>query len=443
MDLHKVGDPSTTLVTVWPTNNSPTSPVVEMSTLRDTTTVANLTSVAPATYDQITLKVVVNTASVFDSTQSPPVNSFSPTVSTDTVTLNLQPQLTVTAGKVSAVHLDLNLPQSLAVDSQGQLTGSVNWVFTGRPLVASSSTGFGDMDNLYGFVRSVSSSSPGTGFTASFLLQTLSSTSGGNGPALNVDLTSKTQLIGVSRIDQMPTGSYVEVDGYVDQNGNLVANGIQVEDRDDVTQNLLGYLGPVLDVTKDSNGNVTQFDMLVRETEPGDPTNVPGGSAVTVSVSPSTTFNPYLLSSDLATLASSGSLALDDTTLAPGQEVVVSGVYTKPASGPISVAASSVYPRPQSVQGTFSSLVGSPGSDDKTGAFQMAPCAGILGNHPFMVVTDAQTSFVNTSGLSTLSPTTALLVRGLAFLDVKGSTVNGVQVPAGTMVLLAKQVRQF
>ena len=102
MNLHKAGKPSTSLVTVWPTNSSLTSPVIEMSTLRDTMTVANLTSVAPGTYDQITLKVVVNSASIFDSTQSPPVSSFSPTVSTDTVTLNLQPQLTLTAGKVSA-----------------------------------------------------------------------------------------------------------------------------------------------------------------------------------------------------------------------------------------------------------------------------------------------------------------------------------------------------
>jgi len=444
MDLHKAGKPSTSIVTVWPTTSTPTSPVVEMSTLRDIMTVANLAQVTPGTYDQVILKAVVNNASTFDSTQSPPVANFVPTVSTASVTINLQPALTVTAGKISAVQMDLNLPQSLAVDSQGLLTGTVNWVFTGRPLVASTSTGFGEMDDLHGFVTSVSSASPGAGFTSSFMLQTLSQTSGGAGPALSVNLTDQTQLIGVSRIDQMPTGSYVEVDGYINQNGNLVANGIQVEDRESVSQLLLGYVGPVLDVTKDSNGNVTQFDMLARETEPGDPTDIPSDSTVTVLVSSPTTFNPYLLSPDLVNLASSGSLALDDTTLAPGQEVVVNGVFTKPTSGPISVAANSIYPRLQSVQGTFLSLVGAPGSDGKTGAFQWAPCAGIMGNYPFMVVTDAQTNFISPlTGLSTLSQTTPLLVRGLVFLDVKGSTVNGVPVPAGTMVLLAKQVRQF
>ena len=445
MDLHKAGAASTTLLTVWPTGSAPISPVIEMSTLRDSMTIANLTTVPPGTYDQIVLKAVVNGASTFDSTQSPPVSNFAPAVSTESVTINLQPELTVTSGKVSTVQLDLNLPQSLAVDSLGALTGTVNWVFTGRPLVASATTGFGEMDNLYGFVRSVTPVTNVAGFTSAFLLQTLSQTatsSSGGGPALTVNLTSQTQLVGVPQISQLPTGSYVEVDAYINQDGNLVANGVQVEDRESVSQQLLGYMGPVLDVTKDSNGNVTQFDMLARETQPNDAVDIPVDSTITVNVSSSTTFSPYQLSSDLTNLAS-GNLSFDDTTLAPGQEVVVHGVFTKPTSGPISVAANSVYSRLQSVQGTFSSLVGSPGSDDKTGAFHLSPCGGILGSHPVMVVTDAQTNFVNTSGLSTLSPTTALLVRGLTFLDVAGSTVNGTPVPAGTMVLLAKEVRQF
>jgi hypothetical protein len=107
------------------------------------------------------------------------------------------------------------------------------------------------------------------------------------------------------------------------------------------------------------------------------------------------------------------------------------------------VTANSVYPRFQAVQGMFTSLTVPPGSDNKTGAFQMAPCSSLLNNNPFMVVTDAQTIFENTSGLSTLSPTSPMLARGEAFFDLKGSTINGVQVPAGTMVLLANKVRQY
>jgi hypothetical protein len=452
MKLHKAGKPSTSLVTVWPTSlaGASTSPVVEISTLRDTMTFANLTSIPPGSYDQAVMKVVVNTSSTYDPTQSPPVKRFSPTLATESVTINLQPALTITSGKVSAIKIDLNLQQSLNVDSQGQLTGSINWVFSGYPMVASGPSGFGEMDSEYGFIRTVNSSSPGAGFNSSLVLQTHTASAVGNGPALTINLNDNTDLcmdgacgVPLSDVDQLTTGSYVEADVYVDQKGNVVARRLQVEDRESLSDNLLAYVGPVLDVARDGNGNVTQFDMLVRETEPPDATNVPNSTPVTVYVSQPTTFNPLLLSPGLNSLASSGNLTFAANTIVPGQEVVVHGVFSKASGGTTTVKANSVYPRFQSVQGMFSSLAGSPGSDNKTGAFQMAPCGGLLSSNPFMVVTDAQTVFENTSGLSTLSPTTPMLARGQMYLDLSGSTLNGVQIPAGTRVLLANKVRQF
>jgi Domain of unknown function (DUF4382)/Domain of unknown function (DUF5666) len=452
MKLHVAGQPATSLVTVWPTGlaSAATSPVVEMSTLRDIMSVANLTSIPPGTYDQIQMKAVLNYGSTYDSAQSPPIKNFTPTVTSDSVIINLKPDLTITSGKVSAIMMDLDLPQSLNVDSQGQLTGTVSWVFSGYPMAASGPTGFGEMDSVYGFVRTVNSSSPGTGFTGSFLLQTHTSSAVGNGPALNINLTDSTDLcmnstcgVPVSELDQLTTGSYVEADVYIDENGNVVARRIQVEDREFLTQQLLAYVGPVLHVTKDSNGNVTQFEMLVRETEPPDASNVPNSTPVTVYVTQSTTFNPLLISPELMSLASSGNLDFAVNTIVPGQEVVVHGVFSKASGGMTTVTANSVYPRFQGVQGMFSSLAGSPGSDNKTGAFQMAPCNGLLSSNPFMVVTDAQTVFENTSGLTTLSPTTPILARGQMYFNVNGSTINGVPIPPRTNVLLATRVRQF
>jgi hypothetical protein len=452
LDLHKSGKPATSLVTVWPTNlaSAAISPVIEMSTLRDIMTIANLTSIPPGTYDQAVMKVVVNSGAVYDPTQSPPVNKFSPTISTDSVIINLKPGLTITSGNVSAIMIDLNLQQSLNVDSQGQLTGTLNWVFSGYPMVASGATGFGEMDSEYGFVRTVNSSSPAAGFDSSFVLQTHTASASGNGPAINVYLNDSTDLcmdgacgVPVVDIDQLTTGSYVEADVYVDPKGNIVAKRLQVEDREDVSKKLLAYVGPVLDVTRDGTGNVTQFDMLVRETEPPDASDIPNSTAVTVYVSQPTTFNPLLISPALNSLASSGNLTFAANSLEPGQEVVVHGVFSKASGGTTTVTANSVYPRFQAVQGTFSALSVNPGSDNKTGAFQMAPCGSLLSGNPFMVVTDDQTVFENTSGLSTLSPTTPMLARGQMYLDVKGSNLNGVQIPAGTQVLLANKIRQF
>lgn len=438
VDLHPQGSSAGTKVTLFPTNSSPTSPVVEFGTLRDTSTIANLGTINAGTYDQAILTLTVDSAAKYDPTVNPPASPLTANITTTNVTVNLQPPLTVTGGQVSVLELDFNLAQSLAVDSEGQLTGSVTPVFSARPITASGPNGFGEFDSLEGFVTTVSSQSPGTGFTSSFTLQTLS----GRGPNLTVDLTSNTVLNGVSRIDQMPTGCFVELDAYIDSNGNIVAKGIQVEDREDITQNMLAYLGPVLTVKKDPNGNVTQFAMLVRNTEPDDSSDISLDSNVVVNVSSSTGFHAYSLSPDLTVLANSGNLAFNDQTLAPGQEVVVHGIFTKPSGGLVNVAANDVYLRLQPVQGNFSSLI-KVGIDDKTGGFQFVPCSDLLKGTPYIVVTDAKTQFVNTPGLTTLNSATPLLVRGLMFLDAQGGSVNGISVPAGTMVLLANHVRQF
>lgn len=438
VDLHRQGSSSTSKVTVYPTSISPSAPTVEITELRDTSAIANLTSISEGTYDQAILTVTVDSAAIYDPTVTPPVSSLTTNITSTNITINIQPPLVVTKGAVNMLQLDFNLPQSLQVDSQGQLTGNVTPIFAARPIALSGTSGFSDLGTLEGFVRSVTTSSPGTGFTGSFVLQTLS----GNGPALSVDLTDTTQLLGVASLNQLPTGNFVEVDGFIDSNGNYVAKTVQVEGRADVTQQDLDYLGQVVAVTRDSGGNATQFAMLVHHTEPADLANIKTNQVVTVNVSPSTTFTPYALSPDLTSLASGGNLTLDAQTLAPGQEIVVHGIYTVPTTGLVSVAADQIYSRLQSIQGDFSSLL-QVGSDDKTGAIRFLPCSDLVKATPFTVVTDAQTQFVNAGGLSALSPATPLMVRGLSFWDVAGGTVNGVPIPAGTMVVLANHVRQF
>ncbi len=106
------------------------------------------------------------------------------------------------------------------------------------------------------------------------------------------------------------------------------------------------------------------------------------------------------------------------------------------------MAADTIDLRLQSIQGDFSSLLQN-GSDDKTGGFQFVPCSDLLSGSPYIVATDSQTDFVKPPGLSAITSATPLIARGLAFWDQQGGTVNGIQVPAGTMVVLAKHIRQF
>jgi hypothetical protein len=54
-----------------------------------------------------------------------------------------------------------------------------------------------------------------------------------------------------------------------------------------------------------------------------------------------------------------------------------------------------------------------------------------------------QTAFVNVFGLAGLTPQAILLVRGLPFYQTQAGTINGVAVPAGTLVITARQIHQL
>ena len=91
------------------------------------------------------------------------------------------------------------------------------------------------------------------------------------------------------------------------------------------------------------------------------------------------------------------------------------------------------------MQGTMNSML-QIGSDDLTGVFVLSPCCQFLQGVPLYVVTNNQTAYVNVTGLSALTPVQTLLVKGMPYYEPKAVTINGVTIPAGTLVLQAKQV---
>jgi hypothetical protein len=132
-----------------------------------------------------------------------------------------------------------------------------------------------------------------------------------------------------------------------------------------------------------------------------------------------------------------------------GQEVVVHGAYTKPptttGSGPKllgTIAPTAIFLKLQSLQGTLGSVV-QIGSDDLTGAFVLNPCCTLLQGAPIYVLTNNQTTYVNVTGLGGLTPQDSLLVKGMPFFESQAGTINGVSIPAGTLVVQAKQVHRL
>jgi hypothetical protein len=439
---------------------------VNFGALRDFSTVLNFTNVRAGTYDQATIVMSGPTLEVYDPTQNPPIKSIAATLPSTAPEIPIRPNLVVNPPvngqtQVSALKIDLDLLHSVQLDSSGQVTGIVNPVMTATPITVSPDQGFGELDDVLGIVQRVATFSSNASFIGDIGLQLLQ----GTGTSLTVDLTSNTAVDGTITcgpaavanqpcslaLDQILTNSFAEVNGYVDAKGNFVANSVEIEDQEDPATNVnkLAFLGDILSISKDAEGNVTQFTMYVREEEPdtGSPT-VPLGSVVVVNPSPSTTYQYSSRSTNFT------DLSFDQKALSVGQEVVVHGVFNRPptptgstVSPPTTVAPDKIYLKLQTQQGSFSSLVQA-AADNKTGAFTMIPCATLFNHAPIIVLTNGSTTFVNTSGLNGLAAQSTLLVKGLLFYDlnggvVAGSTINSVTVPPGTLVLVAKQVRQL
>lgn len=457
---------------------------LDFSALRDSSTVLTVTSIQPGTYTEATITLIAPAMSIFDPTANPSVVPITPTFSSETVTFNINPALVVppcplnstTPCAASVLQLDFNLAQSIPLDAQGQIaqtsssgssTIKVTPVMTGTPLTASGSEGFGEMDDVKGYILSVNNSASTSGNTkiiGSFVLQTLPGleTTGalqGAGQEIAVNLTSEQSLIGVPPIlDQLTTGNFVEVDGYIDQYGNFIAKTVVVEDQEDISKFTATFEGYVLSVSKDSSGNPTQFQMTVTDEYPNTETTAVSGNPVPFDTPPLV----VNLSSSTGWHFSAPGLNFGNfmalpANLAVGQKIIVHGVYVPPptpaagATAPSTVlAANNVYFPIQTVTGNYSALLAA-GSDNATGGFTFSPCAAFLQGQPVYVVTNgpsqngqlSSTQFVNLNGLAGLTPAPQLLVRGILIFDAAGGPLNGVTIPPNSYVLLSDKVHQL
>lgn len=424
---------TTNKVTVFPSSSTTTSLVkIDFASLRDFTTVLTVAAVPETTYDEVILTFSAMQIVLYDPSKDPPIRVVNAKLSTTTPVIPIQPALTVTKDGVFALRLDFDILRSIEVDPNGEVNGNVTPVLSAASVESIEGQGFGELDDLVGFVRTVSPYSTGHNFTGAFTLQLLA----GTGPAVTVNLTSSTELFGVSALNQLETGRVVEVDAVVDEDGNMVAKTVEVEDRAVLADEKLAFLGSVLSVTRDYSGNVVQFSFYVREEEPDNSGYVPLDSVVVVNVSSTTNLQYSSRSANFV------SLPFDATAVAPGQELIVHGKYTRRTEEPTTVDANTIYLKLQTVQGNLSSLV-QVGSDGKTGGFWFTPSLTLLQDAPILVFTNNETVFTEVLGLGQLAPEATLLVRGLPFYQTQAGTINGVTVPAGTLVITARQIHQL
>ena len=438
---------------------------INLGCLRDFTTPLSIGTASVGTYSLAQITLSAPQMIFYDPTILPP------SLPIDNAELTMQPlqlyqlpvdpPLVITKNAASVLQIDfdmLHMIQSIARDPANEevmVTATPEITFTPLTAAGSQGQGFGELDDLVGFVRSVTIPPPVNlgEYNGNFNLQLLSASTS-SPPVVPINLTSSTQLYGFSNLNQLYTDSFCEVDAYIDDNGNFVANTVEDEYTEFVPQlgsaqaPILAIIGPVTSLTRDTGGNVTSFNLWARDVEPNDRSALDLDSIPQVNLSSSTT---YEYSSRNVNFAN---LPFGPSNITVGQEVIVHGLVTPPqgtsGSGapplPAIVTAYKVYDKLQSIQGSFSSLVQVAG-DNKTGAFTFSPCPVMFQQTPTMVLTNNQTAFVNLNGLSSLtggsSGNPSLLVKGLPFFEGQAQTIYGVPVPAGTLVILAKQVHRL
>ncbi len=408
------------------------SPVtVDFARLMDFSTLLNLASVNVGMYSQLTLTLSNPKMMVLDVTQNPPAAvAVTTTLTSSTVTIDINPALNVTTSGSSSLDIDFKLRKSVQVDATGQVTGSVNPIFTANPSTELSNHELKELDDLAGMVQSVSTTSTNSSFTGSLTLQTEDL------DTFVVNVTSTTNFDDISGLSALTSGTFIEAEVFVDSSGNLVAKKIQAEEQEDENQKRSAFIGLISSVTRDSSGHATQFTMFIRGEMPDEGSLAPVKTNLTVNIVPDmTNFRVAARGTNKAGLSfNAGSLGV-------GQEVVVHGQLQTGVTPP-TVNAKGVFLRLQSIVGNFTTLLGSQ-SDNMTGGFTMVSCAPLFHGQPIPVFTFGDTAFADVANLGALTPAPTIVVKGLLFYEQQGVIINGLAVTPPSLVFQAKQVHQL
>jgi hypothetical protein len=427
---------------------------LNLTQLRDFDTILYSYPVKAGSYSQANLDFELAQLAAYDPTLSPPVHSFIPTFTNSKPIIPINPPLVITAGKANVMVLDFDVLRMLGTDSSGNLNGKITPVVNISQLLATSPTGavnpngFGEIDDLWGFVRSVSNTNTtaNANYVGSFELQVLSPSTA-DAPELAINLTATTNKVGFADLGHLLPDSYVEADVTLDAQGNFAGNTVEVQAVEDPFPTQSGVtastalIGPIVSIQTDSAGNPKQLNLWVHEAEPDDTSTIPNDSIFQVDLTDNPTYQASVLGPNFA------NLSFGPLNLAVGQELVVHGAYTKPPATttgapstlPFTVEPTAIYLKLQSMQGTLNSMLAI-GSDDATGVFILSPCCTLLNGVPIYVVTNSQTAYVNVTGLGGITSLNSLLVKGMPYYEPQAITINGVNIPAGTLVFQAKQV---
>jgi Domain of unknown function (DUF5666)/Domain of unknown function (DUF4382) len=380
-----------------------TPQVVDFAQLSGLHQLLDLNAVPPGSYSSATVTIASPVIGFIDTTQSPPgINTINGTLTQSTVTVNFATPFMLNAADLVGLRMEFDLGQSLQTDPNGQITGTVNPVFSMQLLNADNANV--SIDDFHAGVVGLTGDN-------TFTVQ------GPKGRQWTVQTNANTVLDDPSvPVSSFTTNTILEISGQLDPvSHDIDASEIEVVSNDKFV------LGGLFTSIRPPSGPATQADLYVRYELP-DVTGIQDGQIETLALNGSEVYKIANINNPITTLL------FNNSALAAGQVVDVGGLLTT-TNGVATLTVHRVVLRRQGQQGTWV-----PGStavqSDNAGSFQLNDnwTAGVLLPNPLTVLTTNSTLFINLSGLSGLSGSQALPIRVVGFILIDPATNQPVMV---------------
>jgi hypothetical protein len=371
--------------------------VVDFAALSGLHQLLDLSSVPPGTYTSATITLSSPVLSFIDTTQNPPaINTLNGSLTQATATSTFTAPFVLSDGDLVGLRIHFDLYKSLQTDANGQVTGVINPTVDMKLLNADDSEV--SIDDFHGGVVGVTGPD-------SFTMQ------GPAGRQWNVQASDSTVFDDPDdTISNFTTNTIVEVSGQLDPvTHDIDASEIEVVSNDGF------YLGGLFTSIRPPSGPATQADLFIRTELPAI-TGISDGQIYTLGLNGSEQYR--VAHADPAITA----LIFNNSALAAGQRVGIGGKLTT-ANGVADLTVHRVVLRRQGQQGSWV-----PGStvitSNNAGSFSFTDnwTAGILLPSPLTVITTNNTNFVNLSGLSALTGSTAIPLRVVGLIFVNPAT---------------------
>jgi hypothetical protein len=387
-----------------------TPQVVDFAELSGLHQLLDLNAVPTGTYSSATVTISSPVIGFIDTTKTPPViTTINGTLSQSTVTVSFPTPFVVSNADLVGLRMEFDLAKSLAV-TNGQITGTVNPVFHMELLSASDADV--SIDDFRAGVVAV------TG-TNSFTVQ------GPAGRQWTVQMSSTTAMDDPSiAVSSFTTNTIVEISGQLD----AVTKNIDASEVEVVSNDGFALAGLFTSIRPPAPGAATAADLFVRSELP-DITGVQDGQITTLTLNNSEVYRIANINNPITTLL------FNNNALAPGQSVGIGGKLVT-TNGVPTLTVHRVVLRRQGQAGTWV-----PGStvvqSGNSGSFQLTDnwTAGVLLPNPLSILTTNSTNFINLTGLSALTGTTALPIRVVGFILYNSLT--------GGPVMVARSVEEI